>query len=84
MSNSYKYIDPDYTYTDPKTGLLYSKRDKLSHLDLKFSPRRHGVHRVYSQLLILLGVRDIALLSSRSSFSVFFFVFSVPPWSYFL
>ena len=22
MSNSYKYIDPDYTYTDPKTGLL--------------------------------------------------------------
>lgn len=22
MSNSYKYIDPDYTYTDPKSGLL--------------------------------------------------------------
>jgi cell filamentation protein len=22
MSNSYKYIDPDYIYTDPKTGLL--------------------------------------------------------------
>jgi cell filamentation protein len=22
MSNSYKYIDPDYNYTDPKTGLL--------------------------------------------------------------
>lgn len=22
MSNSYKYRDPDYTYTDPKTGLL--------------------------------------------------------------
>jgi cell filamentation protein len=22
MSNSYKYIDPDYTYTDPQTGLL--------------------------------------------------------------
>lgn len=22
MSNSYKYIDPDYTYTDPETGLL--------------------------------------------------------------
>jgi len=22
MSDSYKYIDPDYTYTDPKTGLL--------------------------------------------------------------
>jgi cell filamentation protein len=22
MSNSYKYLDPDYTYTDPETGLL--------------------------------------------------------------
>lgn len=22
MSNSYKYIDPEYTYTDPKTGIL--------------------------------------------------------------
>jgi cell filamentation protein len=22
MSNSYKYIDPDYTYTDPRTGIL--------------------------------------------------------------
>jgi len=22
MSDSYRYIDPDYTYTDPKTGLL--------------------------------------------------------------
>ena len=22
MSNSYKYIDPDFTYTDPKTGFL--------------------------------------------------------------
>lgn len=27
MSNSYKYIDPDYTYTDPKTGLLRNKQD---------------------------------------------------------
>jgi len=22
MSDSYKYIDPEYTYTDPKTGLI--------------------------------------------------------------
>jgi cell filamentation protein len=27
MSNSYKYIDPDYTYTDPKTGLLRNLQD---------------------------------------------------------
>ncbi len=27
MSDSYKYIDPDYTYTDPKTGLLRNLQD---------------------------------------------------------
>ncbi|MBL7766562.1 MAG: Fic family protein [Chitinophagaceae bacterium] len=27
MSNSYQYIDPDYTYTDPKTGLLKNLHD---------------------------------------------------------
>lgn len=27
MSNSYKYIDLDYTYTDPKTGLLRNLHD---------------------------------------------------------
>ncbi len=27
MYNSYKYIDPDYTYTDPDTGLLRNLQD---------------------------------------------------------
>jgi cell filamentation protein len=27
MSNSYKYIDPDYTYTDPNTGILRNLHD---------------------------------------------------------
>ena len=27
MSNSYKYIDPDYTYTDPISRLLRNKQD---------------------------------------------------------
>ena len=27
MSNFYKYIDPDFTYTDPKTGLLRNLQD---------------------------------------------------------
>lgn len=27
MSNSYKYIDPDYTYTNPKTGILRNLQD---------------------------------------------------------
>ncbi len=27
MSDSYKYLDPDYTYTNPKTGLLRNLQD---------------------------------------------------------
>jgi cell filamentation protein len=27
MSNSYKYVDPDYTYTDPNTGILRNLAD---------------------------------------------------------
>jgi cell filamentation protein len=27
MSNSYKYIDPDFTYTYPNTGLLRNLQD---------------------------------------------------------
>jgi len=27
MYNSYKYIDPDYTYTDSKTGVLRNLAD---------------------------------------------------------
>lgn len=27
MSNSYNYLDPDYTYTDPKTGILRNLAD---------------------------------------------------------
>ncbi len=36
MSNSYKYIDPDYTYTDPKTGLLRNLQDISDHDVLLF------------------------------------------------
>lgn len=33
MSNSHKYIDHDYTYTDPKTGLLSNLQD-ITDLDV--------------------------------------------------
>ena len=33
MYNSYKYIDPDYTYTDPKTGILRNIQD-ISDTDI--------------------------------------------------
>jgi len=29
MSNFYKYVDPDYTYTDPLTGVLRNLQDIL-------------------------------------------------------
>lgn len=36
MSNSYKYIDPDYTYTDPKSGILRNLQDITDEDDLVF------------------------------------------------
>lgn len=36
MSNSYKYIDPDYTYTDPKSGILKNLVDITDSEDLLF------------------------------------------------
>lgn len=36
MSNSYKYIDNDFTYTDPKTGLLRNLQDITDHNVLLF------------------------------------------------
>jgi cell filamentation protein len=36
MSNSYDYLDPDYTYTDPKTGILRNLADITDHDVLLF------------------------------------------------
>ena len=36
MSNSYKYIDADYTYIDPKTGILRNLADITDHDVLLF------------------------------------------------
>ncbi len=36
MSNSYKYIDPDYTYTDPKSGILRNLQGITDEDDLAF------------------------------------------------
>ncbi|MBV6483559.1 MAG: Adenosine monophosphate-protein transferase VbhT [Flavobacteriales bacterium] len=37
MSDSYKYIDPDYTYTDPKTGVLRNLADITDEDILRFA-----------------------------------------------
>jgi len=36
MRNNYEYIDPDYTYTDPKTGILRNLADITEHDGLLF------------------------------------------------
>ncbi len=36
MSDSYKYVDPDYTYTDPKTGILRNLAGIIDKEDLLF------------------------------------------------
>jgi cell filamentation protein len=36
MSKSYNYLDPDYTYTDPKTGILKNLADITDHDVLLF------------------------------------------------
>ncbi len=36
MSNSYNYLDPDYTYTDPKTGILRNLANITDHDVLLF------------------------------------------------
>jgi cell filamentation protein len=37
MKNNYRYIDPDYTYTDPQTGVLRNKANiDTAELLLKF------------------------------------------------
>ena len=36
MSDSYKYVDPDYTYTDPKTGILRNLADIIDQDVLLF------------------------------------------------
>ncbi|GGE45370.1 Fic/DOC family protein [Psychroflexus planctonicus] len=36
MSNSYRYVDPDYTYIDPKSGVLKNLADITNSEDLLF------------------------------------------------
>jgi len=36
MRNNYEYIDPDYAYTDPQTGVLRNLAGITDHDDLLF------------------------------------------------
>ncbi|MDR1827891.1 MAG: hypothetical protein LBR29_06140 [Methylobacteriaceae bacterium] len=47
MRNDYEYIDPDYTYTDPQTGILrnlggISDREALTFAEAAATAKRAG------------------------------------------
>ncbi|GEM_PF-2422926 len=64
MYSSYKYIDPDFTYTDPKTGLLRNLQD-ICFKTFIFGQGRNGLLKLakmvnsFSLLLILTMLSDI-------------------------
>lgn len=50
MSNSYNYVDPDFTYTEPKTGLL-------RNLQIFPNPAQNEVN------VLLTGINEVTELS---------------------
>jgi len=46
MRNNYEYIDPDYTYTNPKTGVLRNLADIADHNGLLFFESAAVIKRV--------------------------------------
>jgi len=52
--NNYSYIDPDYIYTNPKTGVLRNKLNVKEHdafgmSDVLFAVRIKGYERIWIQ-----------------------------------
>jgi cell filamentation protein len=59
MSNSYNYVDPDYTYTDPKSGLLrnlqnISDPDVLVFIESSVVTKR--LQELYENPIIIKGI----------------------------
>lgn len=62
MSNSYKYLDPDYTYTDPKTGLLKNIQNITEHEVLLFvesSAVTKRLQELYEQPIRIKGIDSL-------------------------
>ena len=62
MSNYYKYIDPDYTYTDPKTGILRTLADITDKDVLLFAESGVVTKRVQELYLNPIKIKDIKSL----------------------
>lgn len=59
MSNSYKYIDPDYTYTDPKTGLFRNLQDITDPEVLLFVESGTVIKRLQELYVHLIKIKGI-------------------------
>jgi cell filamentation protein len=62
MSNAYKYIDPDFTYTDPKTGVLRNLQDITDPDVLLFVESGAVTKRLqelYEQPIVIKGIDSL-------------------------
>jgi cell filamentation protein len=62
MRNNYEYIDPDYTYTDPKTGILRNLAGIADAESLLFFESAAVVKRVRELELQPIAIRDSSML----------------------
>lgn len=62
MSDSYKYIDPDYTYTDPKTGILRNLADVTDEKVLLFIESGAVLKRVQEPYIKPIRIKDAGTL----------------------
>jgi len=68
MSNDYKYIDPEYFYTDPKTGLLRNLADITDEEVLRFAESVAVAKRVkelYENPIKINGVESLFEIQSK-------------------
>ena len=62
MSNAYKYIDPDFTYTDQKTGVLRNLQDITDPDVLLFVESGAVTKRLqelYEQPIVIKGIDSL-------------------------
>ena len=62
MSDSYKYIDPDYTYTDPQTGILRNLADVTDEKVLLFIESGAVSKRVQELYIKPIRIKDAGTL----------------------
>ena len=62
MRNNYEYIDPDYTYTDPNTGVLRNLAEFLDSINY-LHPFREGNGRAQREFIRVLALEKNHILN---------------------